>query len=387
LKILFIEWESYGKKDLKEAFKAEGHSLCSFPFTLYADERVVNNPETEKELASVLHREVPDIVFSVDYYPVISKVCNTEHIRYISWIYDSPYRDLYSQTIVNPCNRVYVFDRRIYQEFSSAGVSTVQYLPLAANTERLDGMLNTPDSGDFLYDISFVGSLYMEYEQFYDQMTGRLPDYAKGYLDALIAAQMQIQGYNFVEEVLPPVTDMLCRALPIISLPGGIESKEYLYAQYIINRRVTAVERIDLLDAIAERHVVDVFTHSPEFSMLNICNHGPVDYHTEMPKVFQSSKINLNISVRSIQSGIPLRAFDIMGAGGFLLSNFQPDFMEHFVPGQDMVCYENKRDLVRKVEYYLAHEEERQAIARNGHDKVAAEHTYRHRVREMLNFE
>lgn len=84
LKVLFIDWESYGKKDLKEAFAAEGHHLCNFPFTLYADERVVNNPETEEKLTSVLHREVPDVVFSVDYYPVISKVCNTEHIRYIS---------------------------------------------------------------------------------------------------------------------------------------------------------------------------------------------------------------------------------------------------------------------------------------------------------------
>ena len=40
--------------------------------------------------------------------------------------------------------------------------------------------------------------------------------------------------------------------------------------------------------------------------------------------------------------------------------------------------------MLKKIGYYLNHEEERKAIAGNGHDKVAAKHTYRHRVREML---
>ncbi len=100
--------------------------------------------------------------------------------------------------------------------------------------------------------------------------------------------------------------------------------------------------------------------------------------------VYKNSKINLNISLRSIQSGIPLRAFDIMGCGGFLLTNYQGDFMEHFVPGEDFVYYENRQDLVEKVTYYLSHEEERKQIAQSGYEKVKQFHTYRHRVAEML---
>lgn len=48
--------------------------------------------------------------------------------------------------------------------------------------------------------------------------------------------------------------------------------------------------------------------------------------------------------------------------------------------------YESKEDLLEKVDYYLSHDEERMAIARHGHGKVAAGHTYRHRVRQMLDF-
>ena len=216
-------------------------------------------------------------------------------------------------------------------------------------------------------------------------MKEALPEYAKGYLDALVASQMKIQGYNFIEEVLGPVIEDMSKAYPLVREPGGIESREYYYSQYVINEWITAIDRIDLLESIAQNRKVDLFTQCKEYTSPNIMNHGIVDYYTEMPVIFSQSMINLNITRRGIQSGIPLRAIDIMGSGGFLLSNFQADFLDYFVPGEDFVYYDSKADLLRKVDYYLSHEAERQAIAKNGHDKVAAAHTYRHRVREMLD--
>lgn len=79
MKILFAEWASYGRNDLKEAFIAEGHSLVCFPFSIDLS-RLHNDPETEHTLSEVLHREVPDIVFSVAYFVIISKVCQREDI-------------------------------------------------------------------------------------------------------------------------------------------------------------------------------------------------------------------------------------------------------------------------------------------------------------------
>lgn len=153
----------------------------------------------------------------------------------------------------------------------------------------------------------------------------------------------------------------------------------------MIDRRITALERIDLLNAAARKRSIDIFTYIKDFAMPNMRNHGRVDYFKEMPLVFRQSRINLNISRRGIKSGIPLRAFDIMGSRGFLLSNFQADFLDFFVPGEDFVYYESKEDFLEKVDYYLTHEDERQRIAENGYHKVAAGHTYRHRVREILS--
>ncbi len=255
---------------------------------------------------------------------------------------------------------------------------------MAVNTDRLDTVTVSAGALELRYDVSFVGSFYVEKNDYFDQMASGVSDFTRGYLDAVIAAQMKIQGYDFVESVLGPIINDLYKAFPLDPAPKGMESREYLYAQYVIDRRITALERIDLLNTIAKKYPVDIFTYIKDFTMPNVSNHGRVDYFHEMPLVFKQSRINLNISRRGIKSGIPLRAFDIMGCGGFLLSNFQSDFLDDFVPGEDFVYYESKEDFLQKVDYYLRHEEERKAIARNGHDKVAAGHTYRHRVREML---
>ncbi len=384
--LLFVKDAAYGRKDLLEAFSKEGHDVASYPFNYIGGGHESHN-ETERRqfISSALHRDAPDVVFSFGYDGFISEICDKEKIRYISWTYDNPDIMLYSYTVNNPCNVIYVFDKSLYAQFRDAGISTVRYMPLAANTERLDRMSRT-ESLPTLYDISFVGSLYVERERgnYYDQMAVNLPDYANGYLDGLIAAQLKIQGYNFIEELLGPVINDLCEAFPL--QPFGMETREFLYAQGIINRRITAIERLDLLADIAGKHRVDLFTHYKEFSMPNLYNHGEVYSYDEFPRVIKQSKINLNITLRSIHSGIPLRAFEIMGSGGFLLSNYQADFLDFFVPGEDFVYYEDKSDLLRKIDYYLIHEDERKEIAKNGHDKVAAAHTYRHRIREMLDF-
>lgn len=376
MKILFIEWASFGNADMKDAFAEEGHEVVCFPFS---NKDARRDAEIEAALASRLRETVPDAVFSFNYFPLISNVCKSEGLPYISWIYDSPYVMLYSYTAINPCNAIYVFDRALCREFHDAGIKTVHYLPMAANTKRLDA-LGFPDP---VYDISFVGSLYNESHNFFDRMKN-LSAYATGYLEGLMNAQMNVQGYNFIQESLSPIMEELYQALPMDPNPDGVETREYLYAQYVINRKLTGLERLRLLTAITERHTLDLFTLDSSFTLPNLRNHGTTDYYSEMPSVFKKSRINLNISLRSIKSGMPLRAFDIMGSGGFLLSNYQEDFLENFTPGVDFEYYESENDLLQKTEYYLSHDEERRAIAKNGHDKVAAAHTYRDRVREML---
>lgn len=109
---------------------------------------------------------------------------------------------------------------------------------------------------------------------------------------------------------------------------------------------------------------------------LDAYNYGMVDYQTQMPLVFAGSRINLNISLRSIHSGIPLRVLDIMACGGFVLSNWQREISEYFREGTEIVTFDSLEDCLDKIEYYLSHEEERRQIAANGQKKVQERFSY-----------
>lgn len=105
---------------------------------------------------------------------------------------------------------------------------------------------------------------------------------------------------------------------------------------------------------------------------------------SEMPRIFHLSKINLNITIRPIQTGLSLRVWDVLGCGGFLLTNYQSELPEYFEIGTDLETWSDLDELVQKTDYYLTHEEERRQIARNGYEKVRKLHTYKARITAML---
>ncbi|MBO5486310.1 MAG: glycosyltransferase family 1 protein, partial [Eubacterium sp.] len=162
------------------------------------------------------------------------------------------------------------------------------------------------------------------------------------------------------------------------------ESDAWIYANYYVYREIAARERKEILELLSEKYEVKFFTQETDLGWRNVIPAGEVDYERQMTLVFQCSKINLNISLRSIKTGIPLRVWDIMGCGGFVLTNYQEELLDYFVPNEDFVYYENYEDLQEKAEYYLTHDAEREKIARNAYEKVKRFHTYADRIREIL---
>lgn len=389
MNILFLEKKNFGKEDVISAFENIGVFVRCEEFEEFHD-RV--NSDAGKKVSDWLmdtdktpDKKGYDAIFTFNYSPLISNICRDKNVKYIAWTYDSPIVALYSYTIINPCNYVFVFDSDVYQYFANEGITTVHYLPLAANVGRLDSMKVTGQISKALSgDVAFVGSMYNEKHNLYDRLNS-MPDFVKGYLDGVMAAQMKVQGYYFVEQMLKgPVLEEMKKALEYRPNSDGVETAEYVYANYFVARKIAELERKHLLGMLSESFDVNLYTHNPTPELPNVNNKGAVDYYDTMPYVFKCSKINLNISLRSIHNGIPLRCMDIMGAGGFLMTNYQADLFEHFIPDEDFVYYESDEDLVNKCRYYLEHEDEREAIAANGHARMAQYHTYELRLSQML---
>ena len=165
----------------------------------------------------------------------------------------------------------------------------------------------------------------------------------------------------------------------------NLSTNEFLGLLFL-TRKLAEIDRVTLLNALAEKHSVDLYTgdtHNP--SLINVNCHGRVDYNTDMSKIFYCSKINLNITLPSIESGIPQRVYDIMACGGFCLSNYQPEMDELFTIGKNIEAFRSVEELLEKSDYYLKHEDERLRIAINGYKLIKGKHTIQHRINEMLS--
>ncbi|ALC90700.1 peptigoglycan-binding protein LysM [Bacillus sp. FJAT-18017] len=108
--------------------------------------------------------------------------------------------------------------------------------------------------------------------------------------------------------------------------------------------------------------------------------HGYLDYR-DAYKVYSSAKIVLGLQNSSSQ--LTMRTFEILGSGGVLLTSDTPAVREKFTADQDLIVSSHSEETVKKVQYYLNNDLERQQIRENA--KIAVqEHSYRNRAKRIL---
>jgi len=381
MNILYYCWNENSSADIMDTFKTLGHNFTKVNFVFKDYNKDI---EFLSEIENEITRTNYDIIFSFDFFPIISHAAEKNHIPYVSWVYDMPHRTLFSEELKNSSNYVFIFDYILYQNISKiCGNAHVYHMPLAVNTERLTNMLGEPPAmSGACFDVSFVGSLYEEC--LYNKIN-HLPEYIKGYLEGVMNIQGKIYGSNLVMSSITQEVLNELKQYVKVDIPDNYNMS---YAQIfadIINAKITSDDRINLLSKTAEKHRLTIFSGSDTRMIKGAENGGIISYDTEMPGVFRTSKINLNISLRSIESGIPLRALDVMGAGGFLLSNYQSELAEYFVDGEDLVLFSDEEDMLNKIDYYLQHDNEREKIAINGYNKVKELFDYKTQVEKILN--
>jgi len=84
------------------------------------------------------------------------------------------------------------------------------------------------------------------------------------------------------------------------------------------------------------------------------------------------------------ETGVNLRLFEALAAGCFLLTDDCEEVAELFEVGVEIEVFRNATELKEKVVYYLAHPEQREAIAKRGHAKFMQKYTWKLRVYDLL---
>ena len=379
--ILMYRWKAYNYRDIEQTFRLLVHTVDNI-------EQELGNYDIDPEFEAVIEQKIRanhyDMVFTVNYFALISNVCQKLRIKYVSWTCDNPLISMYHESVFHDCNYIFTFDKTNYLEFREMGVEHIWYLPLAVDTERIDAVLTQADDlAKYRGDIAFVGSLYERNS--YDKIKHTLPDYLKGYFDAVMEAQLNISGANIVEPMLTTdILEQLQQYFKLEKSEGSFSDLGLIFQTTVLGFKIAEIERRRALIELSKYFSVNVYSNSNVSDLVRVRYMGSVDYWSEMPKVFRASKINLNFTIPNIKSGIPLRVWDVLGAGGFLLTNYQAEIPLYFTEGEDLVCFDGIEDLREKAAYYLSHEEERNRIAGQGYEKVKKYHSYLNRIQTIL---
>lgn len=379
--VLVYRWGSSGEPLLCKAIDKTAGGHVELVYEEKWQNYHANAPFAER-LIGMLHSNNVQAVISYDYFPLISMICEINHIPYISWIYDCPLYTLQSKTITNDCNYIFCFDGLYAGQLADMGAAHCYHYPLAGEPEFFTEIQKQENRNPHLKkkyqcDISFVGNLYNDgknrLRNVAESKKKKLSDYTLGYVEGLIRSQLQVYGYNFLRDLL---TERM--AEEITEACGLFLGEEYCQdlrrmSADALGMEVSAREREAVLCKLSKSFPVKLYTGSQlpdSLYNLNLQKMGYADYENEVPLIYHNSKINLNITSKTIESGIPQRIFDVLSCQGFCLTNYQPEIADCFVDGEELVIYTDMEDLAQKAEYYLTHEEERIQIARNGYRKI-----------------
>ena len=391
-KILIYRYNNICEPDVIDCFKQAGLTVVEERTQMTRKDTTA--AQTAEAVSALLKEKDYLFVFSINFFPAVSEVCEIFHIPYVSWTVDCPVMELFSPSLSNDCNRVFFFDRAQYDYFAPRVKPGHAFrLPLASNVTRWDAVIDAAardgENMRFGTEISFVGSLYQERNR-YLALEPLLEEGARESLRSSMEKEACIRRgiTGTVEKMLiPEILEEIREKEPAMRegyAAQAAEAGRFYAAHMLLDWEITRMERCRLLDVLGERFPVTVYTHS-DISMLKHIRALPgVDTLTQMPLVFRYSKINLNITMRAIETGLPLRVFDICGAGGFCLTDARAELSEFFITGREVESFSSEEELIDKAAYYLSHDSEREKIAQCGCKRVRSEHTYYHRINRLI---
>ncbi|MEA2898069.1 MAG: spore maturation protein CgeB [Bradyrhizobium sp.] len=149
-------------------------------------------------------------------------------------------------------------------------------------------------------------------------------------------------------------------------------------------------QRIALLEAVAGRYDLKLWGNRPQTlpasSPLHRCFQGEV-WGADMYQVLRRSRITLNshIDLAGREAG-NMRLFEATGVGAFLLTDFKDNLDMLFAPGKEVAVWRSIDDCLNAIGCMIGEDNGRAAVARAGHARTMAQHTYRHRAAEILGF-
>ena len=387
MKVLFYRYNSICEPDYISAFKKAGLEVAEITEEMH--KKSMSGEERARILLEGIAEHKPLFVFSIDYFPFISIVCERMNITYAALSVDCPVAEVYDPAIRKSCNRVFLFDKDQYDSVKDENPGNIRYMPLGAAIERLDSL---PFPEMYEYPVSFIGSLYNEKDRYENlKLSGALSAEAAAHMDELIEAQKEVPGLDIIRNgiMFEDVAALKAADPSFYTAKDAVcDIDTFVAINNYIGNHLTYLDRVRALNLLAEKlpeGSVHLFTRSDTSALdKRVVVHGGVESLKEMPDVIRKSCINLNLTSRTITNGLPQRIWDILGCGSFVLTDKVPALEEVLEAPKMLDVFSSYEELAGKCAYYLENSEIREDAVAEGYRAVAAQHTVLLRALEIV---
>lgn len=285
----------------------------------------------------------------------------------------------YSALAQNPLNIITSPDAFGSHYFRGLGHDNGLFLPIGAS-----GTLSPDPSLKKEHDVVFIGSC-IDYESVRELWKDKYPEIIYNALESAQKITLSDYSTSYIEA--------LVQALNHSAQTKGFDSESFNMLEVLseLELFIKGRDRVEMIRNIKSAKV-DIFGSDSGGAgwekyfneQSNVSIHPPVPFEDAID-VMKQSKIVLNSNPAS-KNGTHERAMTAMGCGSFLITNQNVFMDKHFINGVDLAFYQHGEwsDIDEIISHYLENDDEREATASRGREKVMQEHTWDSRMQQML---
>ena len=339
-----------------------------------------------EELALIVARFRPELLFSINYREGLAEFCEEQGIRLVCWEIDP------STSFVRPLSgggesaSIFTYRSEHVREFGAAGFPRVEYLALASDPRlRAPEALEAAELAQVAAPVSFVGSSMVRtaglharrfVELYRAWRTGA--EEAEG--TALLRELLEHQREDFSLDRIRTALDRIAPGWVAHCRRANLEDPRVLAGEVAASEK-----RLNWVAALAP-HGVQVWGDQgwSRLAEHGVSYRGLAGHAQELTRIYSATAINLDVG-RLFQSDIvTMRVFDVLATGSFVLAEHTRALAEAFDVGREVISYRGRDELLEKTAYYLEHVDEAREIAARGRAAVLERHTVSERLRYML---
>lgn len=328
----------------------------------------------------------PDFVLTVNHFGLDSEgrlagLLERLGLPLASWFVDNPHLILSRyQGLARPGTALFTWDADNVPTLRAAGYAHAHYLPLATDGRRFcPGLPAGPES--WRADVSFVGDSMTRAVGESLAACSAVPELTRQYVRVAAGfGDSQERDVDAYLSAAHPELAARLRALP--------DAATRLACESLLTWEATRQYRqacVTALEPFGPVVAGDADGWRKAFGPASSARFLPrLDYYADLPRFYPMSRVSLNCTSRQMKGAVNQRVFDVPACGGFVLTDRRAQLDRLFEPGREVVVYDEPGEIAELAARCLKDDALRRRISAAARERILAQHTYGHRLAELL---